>query len=459
VNRTLTLFALSLTITVAWVGLAGHAMAVPATQPATRPAAEPLNFEEASRDVPKPRELYPLVKQDMVPMDLKILSEEIVPSETDPSKKLRKITGRFHSIELENQKWFHSFVILAPADNSINQTPDRQGKVVIVAGPCRVAHPAHISLYGEPIATRTGYPTMVMAGLGVYADGHESEVDITVLQRMREKTGKNYYNMNCQLALVYIRAMDVLEETLKLDRVKAVVGGHSKWGRSATVAAAMDARVAGVVIMGNEGIYRTDQIQWHLSFHHAFFQEQVNAPVLYIGATNEGGYKMFNVNTMQERLKRPMTIELIPNYQHSNFDEKQYIDFMMWVSHVFDNRPITRITEYQHERRNNVNVYRAKIESKASIRLVKAWYVYATNATWSDLMWYDWIMEDRGDYYEVRVSGAMPDAFMIEVGDTAMGIPGYVTTLPKKLTDAPVVERDPNKAGWMGPPERQKETQ
>ena len=118
--------------------------------------------------------------------------------------------------------------------------------------------------------------------------------------------------MNCQLALIYIRAMDVMEKVLEVDRVQAVIGGHSKRGRSATVAAAMDSRVASPIIMGNEGIYRTDQIQWHLSFHHAFFQDQVNVPVFYIGATNEGGYNMFNINLMQERLKQPMTIEMIP---------------------------------------------------------------------------------------------------------------------------------------------------
>ena len=176
-------------------------------------------------------------------------------------------------------------------------------------------YPGHVEMYGEPIAARTGYPTMVLHSPGVYPDGRGIEGDIAVLSRMRKKTGKNYYNMNCQLALVYIRALDVLEKVLELSRVKAVIGGHSKRGRSATVAAAMDSRVAGVVIMGNEGVHRTDQIQWHLSFHHAFFQDQVHVPVLYIGATNEGGYRMFNVNIMQERLKRPMTLEMIPQLQ------------------------------------------------------------------------------------------------------------------------------------------------
>ena len=373
----------AITPALAWMGASVLAMAEPPAMTNT------FNFEEASRTVPKPRELYPLVKQDMVPMDLAISSDETIASDSDPARKLRKVTGRFHSLELENQKWSHSFVLFSPADPSVNRAPERSGKVVIVAGPSQFAYPMHVAMYGEPIAARTGYPTMTLSGLNVHADGGESEVDIAVLDRMRKKTGKNYYNMNCQLALVYIRAMDVLEKVLNLDAVKAVVGGHSKWGRSATVAAAMDARVAGVVIMGNEGVYRTDQIQWHLSFHHAFFQEQVNVPVLYIGASNEGGYKMFNVNVMQERLRRPMTLELIPNYHHSNLDEKHFVDFTMWVSHVFDGRPISRITELKHERRAGANVYRARIESAAKVQMVKVWYVYATNPTWSDLMWYD----------------------------------------------------------------------
>jgi len=41
-------------------------------------------LEEASRNVPKSRELYLLVKRDMVPMDLKVISDEVVT--VDPTK-------------------------------------------------------------------------------------------------------------------------------------------------------------------------------------------------------------------------------------------------------------------------------------------------------------------------------------------------------------------------------------
>lgn len=400
-----------------------------------------FDFDLHAQDVPTPRDIWPIVKQHRVPLEFTVQSDEVVVSDTDPTKRLRKVTAHFWSQKLDGKKWGHPCVIFLPEDNARNQTPDRRGKVVIIGTPPASYFPVHVDKYGEPIAARTGYPTMVLSNPGRYADGTPIEGDIRVLDRLRRETGQNYYNMNCQLAVVYIQALDAFQQFLGLDTLHAVVGGHSKRGRSATVAAAIDPRVASAIIMGNEGVYATDRIQWHLSFHHAIFQDQVTVPVFYLGATNEDGYKMFNVNLMQERLKRPMTIELIPNYCHSNFSEIQYMDFLMWVSHVFDGRPITQISDVSHERQDGRSLFRARIESEAKIQVVKAWYVYSDDPAWRDLMWYHLLMVKNGDHYEAVLGGKIPDAFMIEVGDIALGIPGYVSSLPQKLTDAPVIER------------------
>jgi len=405
------------------------------------PPAAAFNFEEVSRGVPKPREIWPLVEKHVVPLGFRVLSDETVVSDTDPSKRLRKVTAHFYSQELAGKKWGHPCVIFLPADDAINVTPEREGKVVIVGSPPRDYFPIHVDKYGEPIAARTGYPTMVLSNPGEYPDGADIERDIRILDTLREQTGENYYNMNCQLAVVYIQAMDAFQQFLGLDRVQAVIGGHSKRGRSATVAAAIDPRVASVIIMGNEGVYATDRIPWHLSFHHAFFQDQVNVPVFYLGATNEDGYKMFNVNVLQERLRRPMTIEMIPNYCHSNFSEIQYMDFLMWVSHVFDGRAITKISDVSHERLAGRTVFRARIDSEAKIQIARTWYVYSDDPAWRDLMWYHLLMRKVGDRYEAALPGKIPDAFLVEVGDIAKGLPGYVSSLPYKLTDAPVEER------------------
>ncbi|MCU0914976.1 MAG: hypothetical protein MUC88_10485 [Planctomycetes bacterium] len=405
------------------------------------PASKPFDFSEASRHVPKPREIWPLVRKHTVPPDFTIQSDEIVSSDTEPTKKLRKVTAHFYSQELAGKKWGHPCVIFTPEDDRQNLAPRRKGKVVVLGCPGHDYFPVHVDKYGEPIATRTGYPTMVLCNPGRYPDGSDIERDIGILETLRKETGKDYYNMNCQLAVVYVQALNALQQFLGLDTLQAVVGGHSKRGRSATVAAAFDPRVASVIIMGNEGVYATDRIEWHLSFHHAFFQDQVDVPVFYLGATNEDGYKMFNINILQERLKQPMTIEMIPNYCHSNFSEIQFMDFMMWVAHVFDDRPLSRISEIDHERRPEGTVFRAKVEGKAKVQIVQTWYVYTDDPAWRDLMWYHLLMHKVGDHYEAVLPGKTPDAFMIEVGDIAQGFPGYVSSTPQKLTDAPVVER------------------
>ena len=401
----------------------------------------PFDFAEASKNVPKPRELWPIIRKHIIPLEFKVLSEEVVVSDTDPAKKLRKVTAHFWSQELAGKKWGHPCVIFLPTDDTLNRTPTRKGKVVIVSSPGGNEWPVHLSKYGEPIATRTGYPTMVLNNPGEYPDGSLIEHDIRILAQLVKETGQNYYNMNCQLAVVYIQAMDAFQQFLGLDRVQAVLGGHSKRGRSATVAAAIDSRVASAIIMGNEGVYSTDKIESHLSFHHAFFQEQVNVPVFYLGASNEDGYKMFNVNILQERLRRPMTIELIPNYCHATAHEVQFMDFLMWVAHVFDGRPITQISEVRHRREGKNNIFSARLEGGAKIQTVKAWYVYSDDPAWRDLMWYHVLMQKAGDHWEGVLPGKIPDAFLIEAGDIAQGFPGYVSSLPQKLTKAPVVER------------------
>ncbi|MBN1489266.1 MAG: hypothetical protein JXA69_05055 [Phycisphaerae bacterium] len=421
--------------------------------------AQWLEFKKANSHVPTPKKVWPEVIKDLVPADLKILSDEIIPSDTDPTKKLRRIKLHFKSLKFEGKAWEHPSVIFMPADNSINMTPERKGKVVIVASPGWLAMDSHIAMFGEPIATRTGYPTMVVTFAGIHTLKNRIEgVDIDCLTRQRLKTGKNYYNMNCQLAVSYTRAMDVFQKVLGLARVSAVIGGHSKCGRSATVAAAFDDRVASPIIMGNEGVFSLDKPQWHLSFHHAFFQDEVKVPVFYIGATDEGGYKRFNVNLLQERLKRPMTVEMIPNYRHHNYHDKQFTDFMMWVTHIFDGRPISKITDVSYERKNHRNYYRARIEGDAKVKMVLVWYVYTDNPQWTGNVWYDWLMlKQKNGYYETSVPGAKPDAYMIEVTDMAQGFKGYVTSLPQRISDAPILQPNCDTPAWMGYPHRDPE--
>ena len=41
-------------------------------------ADAPFDFEMASKNIPKPREIWPIVKQHLVPLEFKIRSDEII---------------------------------------------------------------------------------------------------------------------------------------------------------------------------------------------------------------------------------------------------------------------------------------------------------------------------------------------------------------------------------------------
>ena len=119
---------------------------------------------------------------------------------------------------------------------------------ILFAGPVGAGKTSAIACLSEiPVVSTDVDATDVLSLLGgsaaiasmtLDADGSAIEGDMGVLTRLREETGENYYNMNCQLAVVYIQAMNVLQEFLQVDNLRVVVGGHSKRGRSATVAAA-----------------------------------------------------------------------------------------------------------------------------------------------------------------------------------------------------------------------------
>jgi hypothetical protein len=76
--------------------------------------------------------------------------------------------------------------------------------------------------------------------------------------------------------------------------------------------------------------------------------------------------------------------------------------------------------------------------------MVKFWYVYCDDEPyWRDLVWYPaYDARPKGDgYYEAYVDGKTPDAWLVEVKDTAMGFPGYLSSLPQDITHKRTVVR------------------
>ncbi len=403
------------------------------------------------------RLLWERFRQTLPPVSFEVLDDRVVPSDTDPRQKLRRVELKFYSQEIQGRKWGHPAVVFIPADRKAMDGPDRRGKIVVVGqrswdglatGPWR---DAYLGNYGEPIASRTGYPTMVCPVPGEYDDGFPGrEISIGFLTELRKKTNDPVDHPYFRLAVPYLRALDVMADLLGWDRagIRAVIGGHSKRATSAYTAAAADpGRVAGVVYMGNESTWEGyDGTPWQ-AVAPSFTKSGVRAAVLYIGGTNEDGYRMFNINRIQELMDSRWTVALIPNYRHSSMSEKHFLDWPMWIAHVFDGRPVAAIDELSFrtvdegfvwggEPVEAGTLFRARVNSPNKIIQVKVWYVTCDDVPyWRDLVWYPEFMIPAEDgFYQGYVKGRLPDAWLVEVKDTAGGFPGYITSLPRDIT-------------------------
>ncbi len=416
----------------------------------------PRPAQESSPEIPIPRILWERCQKSLPPLKITIEKDEIVPSDSMPGMKLRRIQVKFYSQEILGELWGHPCVVFLPAEKQADKAKSH-GKVVIVGqrswdglatGPWREPF---LGNYGEPIAALTGYPTMICPVPGEFDGSEGREISIGFLRELREKSHDPIDHGYFRLAVPYLRALDVMAHLLEIERqdIRAVIGGHSKRATSAFTAAAVEPeRIVGVVYMGNESTWDSMNEPPWLAVSPAYTREWVNAKVLYIGATNEDGYQMYNINRIQEKMKGAWTIAYVPNYRHASMSEKHFLNWRMWVIHVFENRPITRISDLSFKEVDEGfewggrsveagTLFRAHISSSNKIIQAKIWYVYNDDEPlWRDLVWYPEFMVRQGpsDVYQGYVKGKLPDAWLVEVKDTALGFPGYVSSLPQDIT-------------------------
>ncbi|OHB66388.1 MAG: hypothetical protein A2V70_17545, partial [Planctomycetes bacterium RBG_13_63_9] len=313
-----------------------------------------LQAAEPSDDaLETPQQMWQRCQPSLLPFNYQILKDEILPSDTDPRQQLRRVEVKFYSQELNGKKWGHPCVVFMPADPKVYNAPERRGKVVIVGqrgwdglatGPWRNSF---LGNYGEPIAAQTGYPTMICPHPGEYDETPGTELSIGFLGARLQESGDVAVHPHFRLAIIYLRALDVMAKVLAVDpaEIRAVIGGHSKRATCAHTAASIDPRIRGVVYMGNESAWHDRHMvspsrAVYPPFAHGRFTD---AKCIYLGATNEDGYTMFNVNLILGRMNPPWALEYVPNYRHASQSEKHFIVWKMWVAHVFDGRPITKI--------------------------------------------------------------------------------------------------------------------
>lgn len=65
-----------------------------------------------------PAQMWLRWEKTMLPFECTIQKDEIVPSDSRPEMKLRRVEVKFYSLDIGGRKWGHPCVLFAPADPS-----------------------------------------------------------------------------------------------------------------------------------------------------------------------------------------------------------------------------------------------------------------------------------------------------------------------------------------------------
>ncbi len=394
------------------------------------------------KKVPTPQELWAMYEPQLPPLQFTIKKDQTITSAVAPRIPMRRIEVSFVSQKVFGKDLRHNAVIYVPStwDSS------RYGKVVIVGSIAGDFQNTFEYDYGQPMAAQNNVPVMILPNPGETEDapGREWRIQPFLETSSRTRCATDHYFF--RLAVPYVRAMDVFADVLKIPRddIRALIGGHSKRAPTAYMAAAIRPRnVAGVVFMGMEGAWTGKTGGAFESVGALWLEQFVQCPTIYLGATNEDGYSMFNVTRNQSLLKKPWTVSMVPNYRHAAESPQQFLIWRMWAAHCLDGRPVARVWDATHEESPEGIRFRAHIEDKNTIVQVRAWYAYCDDVPlWRDVVWYPVVMRPKeGDLWEGYERGKTPDAWMVEVEDVGGGFHGYVTSCPQNITGKEVRER------------------
>ncbi|HQH25534.1 MAG TPA: hypothetical protein PL101_03385 [Bacteroidales bacterium] len=93
------------------------------------------------------------------------------------------------------------------------------------------------------------------------------------------------------------------------------------------------------------------------------------------------------------------TIQYIPNDIHFAMSDKHFMDWRMWVSHVFEARPVALISDLTRRKNETGTRFRVKVESANIVIQVMLWHTYTGNVPpfWRDTFWYPSLMIRQKD--------------------------------------------------------------
>lgn len=421
-------------------------------------------------------------------LDVVVTQDRVLPSAARPGKKVRIIELSFTSQHWKDLVWKHPARIYVPDGYAGGGNAGIIGTERRFFDAPAGSYPRHTipgtqlnteAEYAEGTAIDLGIPIMLFANPAEdYWGMGESDLTGYTLKKALEThdpTWQGFY----PIVKAYLRAITLLHSLPGVRTERAVLMGCSKRGYAVSVATGVDpGRVAGVMATcyfgGNtlyfiarkfaefgpgvggpsqkregpayqpaEVLLRTINspfgLQLTAQFDPYMWRDRIKSSFLVAIGTNDEFYALGSANSMLREMAGDKAFLAIDNLPHSWVSRKHLAAWRMWLAHTFMGRAIAKIEPKAVVEAGQL-VVTAKLGSETHPVGVRLFHSYnAAAADWRGARWNSVPMVEADGVFSARLplERGRKLAYYVEVEDTGLGGPGYVSSLVETLEAGP----------------------
>jgi hypothetical protein len=376
-----------------------------------------------------PEKLPPASAFDMAEMrdpgtlDLKILSDQIIPAGGKTVEKIRRIHLEYFSQTWGGENVRHLAKVFLPA-NGVSES--KRGLAVISQGDSsNVVEGFDVEReYGALTALKLGIPAML-----IQSNMPGDHWGVTGQGPVRRYTAAKFFQTGdpnwihwIALAKIYMRAMTVMEHLEAVQAGQFVLAGSSKRAQSIWIVAAADDRVRGIVPIARPGNFlnliqthspapgelpdpegsRTKhegakhEYMIHIEDLHTArgyeymayvdpyqFLSRVKVPVMYLIGTNDRLFNSFDDHGFYPLYQGDKSFAYAANYGHGMATPAHVDAFRAWAAHCFWGRPVTKLTALETVEQDALKID-VLIQSRAEVMDVRLFYCFKKGARFND---------------------------------------------------------------------------
>jgi hypothetical protein len=413
---------------------------------------------------------YPLTAaqaRDASTLDETILSDKVLASQADPTRKIRWVRARFFSHDWKDGPWRGTVQVALPVAIAEN----RRGFAAMCPGGTskKGREPGFDAKrdFVERTVLELGIPVAIIPSQGTHLGKTEIHEMSDAMTKRFVETGDPGWLAAWPGAALRARALTVIGKLAGHPIRSAVHMGTSISAGQGWVWAACDERVKGVIGTGSIGpfrkVYPERPLRKRLDFlskapdpvkelfvkHRdpSVFAARITVPALVVVGSNDFATPPSVLPEFVAAFRQTPHLVSVPNFGHGCGTRRHHNSFRMWIDHTLFGRPLISVTMEKIAVTDGRLACTATVSGEPTVKAVSLIYAASSNLdflqsrysragqkdNYSKAKWTVAPMQQRGGKWTVDIplpSGTPPHiAACVDVEEEWLGRPGYASTV------------------------------